>query len=91
MNDHAHDDHRFTNETYSSRNTPWRMVFGIGFISSGLLAVIFLSLVAIDRAPLVGREIAAVVRPFNPMDRYHLVRELWDQKLDKIILNLKPK
>lgn len=86
-----HDEHRYTNETYSSRGTPFRMVFGIGFFSVGLLAAIYLSLAAIDRAPRVMVEIAAYTRPYDPMTRYEEVRTLWDQTLEKLILNLKPK
>lgn len=88
MNDF--DDHRYTNETYSRRNSPIRMVAGLGFVSAGLLASIFLALSAIDRLPYVATEIASAVRPYDPVARYTQVRQLWDQKLDRLIENLTP-
>lgn len=88
MNDF--DDHRYTNETYSRRNSPIRMVAGLGFVSAGLLASIFLALSAIDRLPYVATEIASAARPYDPVARYTQVRQLWDQKLDRLIENLTP-
>lgn len=88
MNDF--DDHRYTNETYSRGNSPIRMVAGLGFVSAGLLASLFLSFSAIDRLPWVAAEIASVVRPYDPVARYQSVRTLWDQKLDRLIENLTP-
>ena len=88
MNDF--DDHRYTNETYSRRNSPIRMVAGLGFFTFGMLASVFLALSAIDRLPTVATEIASVVRPYDPVARYHSVRTLWDQKLDRLIENLTP-
>ena len=88
MNDF--DDHRYTNETYSRRNSPIRMVAGLGFFTAGTLASIFLAFSAIDRLPYVATEIASIVRPYDPVARYHSVRTLWDQKLDRLIENLTP-
>ena len=88
MNDF--DDHRYTNETYSRGNSPIRMVAGLGFVSAGLLTSIFLSLSVIDRLPQVAVEIASIVRPYDPVARYSQVRQLWDQKLDRLIENLTP-
>ena len=88
MNDF--DDHRYTNETYSRRNSPIRMVAGLGFFTAGTLASIFLAFSAIDRLPYVATEIASVVRPYDPVARYSQVRQLWDQKLDRLIENLTP-
>ena len=88
MNDF--DDHRYTNETYTSRNSSVGMIAGLGFFTAGALASIFLALSAIDRLPAVATEIASVVRPYDPVARYHSVRTLWDQKLDRLIENLTP-
>ena len=88
MNDH--DEHRHTNETFSSRNTGTRMILGIGFHSVGLLAACFLALSAIDMAPRVWAEVAHVARSSGPVARYDLTRSLWDQKLDRLIENLTP-
>ena len=89
MNDF--DDHRYTNETYSRLNSPIRMVAGLSFFTVGALASIFLVFSAIDRLPYVATEIArSAVRPYDPVARYTQVRQLWDQKLDRLIENLTP-
>ena len=88
MNDY--DDHRFTNETYSSRNSVPRLVTGLAFTSAGLLASIFLSLTVIDNAPSVWASVAPLAQRYDPIERVDMVRELWDQKLDRLIENLTP-
>ena len=88
MNDF--DEHRYTNETYSRRNSLLGMVAGLGFFSAGMLASVFLAIAAIDRLPYVVTEIASIARPYDPVVRYHSVRALWDQKLDRLIENLTP-
>lgn len=88
MNDF--DEHRYTNETYSRGNSPIRMVAGLGFFTAGTLASIFLAFSAIDRLPQVAVEIASAVRPYDPVARYHSVKSLWDQTLDRLIENLTP-
>lgn len=88
MNDY--DDHRLTNETYSSRNSAPRMVAGLAFTSVGLLASIFLSLAVIDNAPSLWASVAPLAQRYDPVQRVDVVRELWDQKLDRLIENLTP-
>lgn len=88
MNDY--DEHRYSNETYSSRNSPSRMIAGLAFTSAGLLASIFLTLTVIDNAPSVWASVAPLAQKYRPVQRVELVRELWDQKLDRLIENLTP-
>lgn len=88
MNDH--DRHRFTNDTYSTRNSSGRLIGELVFFSAGTLASIFLFIAAVDVAPKVLLEVAHVARPYDPVARYDMARTLWDQKLDRLIENLTP-